>query len=156
MEIKCLIVVYSYHHGNTEKVANAFADILKAEVKNPDTFDPQDLQKYDLVGFGAGIDHGKHYAPVLKLAEDLPNVSNKKAFIFSTSGITGKKKTAADHAALRKILVSKGYTIVDEFNCKGLDTYGVLKYIGGLNKGRPNEEDLKEAEIFADKLRRYV
>jgi hypothetical protein len=28
-----------------------------------------------------------------------------------------------------------------------------LKYIGGMNKGRPNAEDLKHAEEFAENLK---
>jgi hypothetical protein len=27
-----------------------------------------------------------------------------------------------------------------------------MKYLGGMNKGRPNDEDLKNAEEFAEKL----
>ncbi len=149
---KSLVIVYSYHHKNTEKVANAIAAVLNAEVKNPQDIKSEEIQNYDLVGFGAGIDSGKHYSPILKLSEELPVVKEKKAFIFSTSAIVGEKKMHTDHAALREILVSKGYTIVDEFHCKGCNTNSVLKYIGGMNKGRPNEEDLKSAEAFAQKL----
>jgi flavodoxin len=153
MEIKSLVIVYSYHHKNTEKVANTMARVLNAEVKYPQDIDPNDVQKYDLIGFGAGIDNEKHYQPILRLADSLPNVQNKKAFIFSTSGFKWKKKIINDHTPLRKILVSKGYSIVGEFNCLGFDTNSIYKYVfGGLNKGRPNEKDLKEAEIFVQKL----
>ena len=116
----------------------------------------KEIQNYDLVGFGSGIDSGKHYAPILKLADELPIVKGKKAFIFSTSAIVGKKKMDSDHSALRKILVSKGYDIVDEFHCKGFNTNSFLKYFGGMNKERPNKEDLKEATFFAQKLEQYI
>ena len=33
------IIVCSYHHGNTEKVARAMTDALNAEVKRPDEDD---------------------------------------------------------------------------------------------------------------------
>ena len=33
--MKSLIIVYSYHHNNTEKIANVMAEELKAEVKYP-------------------------------------------------------------------------------------------------------------------------
>ena len=113
---KSLVIVYSYHHKNTEKVANAIAHVLNAEVQN-----------YDLVGIGAGIDSGKHYESILKLSDELPIVKGKKAFIFSTSAIVGKKKMDSDHLTLRKILVSKGYNIVDEFHCKGFNTNSFVK-----------------------------
>jgi len=50
---------------------------------------------------------------------------------------------------LKEKLLSKGYTIVDELTCKGFNTFAFLKLFGGMNKGRPNEEDLKHAEDFA-------
>lgn len=35
---------------------------------------------------------------------------------------------------------------------KGFDSVGLLKLIGGINRGRPDENDLKRAECFAIKL----
>ena len=150
---RAVIIVYSYHHMNTEKVAHSIAAVLGAEVKQPQDIRPEEVGEYALVGFGAGIDSGKHYKPVLELAGSLPDVSEQKAFIFSTAGISNKKKMDSDHKALREILLSKGYNIIDEFACKGYNTNSVLKYIGGMNKGRPNAEDLRNAEDFARELR---
>ena len=59
--MKALLVLFSYHHNNTERVAKVFAEILDAEIKTPQQTDRNELQDYDLVGFGAGIDSGKHY-----------------------------------------------------------------------------------------------
>ncbi|MFX1572859.1 MAG: hypothetical protein ACFFB0_08920 [Promethearchaeota archaeon] len=42
--------------------------------------------------------------------------------------------------------------IIDEFQCKDFNTNSFMKYFGGMNKGRPNVEDLKYAEEFAQKL----
>ena len=151
--MKTLLVLYSYHHMNTEKVAKVFAKVLDAQIKTPQQIDPEELQEYDLVGFGAGIDSGKHYKPVLDFADKLPPVDSKKAFIFSTAGLTGEKKLAEDHSTLREKLESKGYTIVDEFQCKGFNTNSFLKYFGGMNRGRPNAEDLENAEEFAQNLK---
>jgi flavodoxin len=153
--LKSLVVVYSYHHKNTEKVAGVIANVLKAEVKHPQDINAEEIEKYNLVGFGAGIDSGKHYKPILEFAEALSTVKDKKAFIFSTSGVAGQVAAKVNHTRLREILLSKGYTVVDEFNCKGFNTNSILKYFGGMNKRRPNTEDLKEAEIFAKKLEQY-
>jgi hypothetical protein len=62
-------------------------------------------------------------------------------------------KVAKDHAQLREKLQSKGYMIVDEFSCKGFNTNSFMKYFGGMNKGRPNAEDLKNANEFAQNLK---
>ena len=151
--MKTLLVVYSYHHLNTQKVAEVFAKVLDAKIKTPQETNPAELQEYDLVGFGAGIDSGKHYKPLLDFADKLPQVDGKNAFIFSTAGLTGDKKLAKDHSTLREKLESRGYRIDDEFQCKGFNTNVFLKYFGGMNKGRPNEEDLKKAEEFSQKLK---
>ena len=154
--MKSLLVVFSYHHKNTEKVAKVFAKVLDAQTKTPQQVDPEELQQYDLVGFGAGIDSGKHYKPLLDLADKLPQVDNKKTFIFSTAALTGEKKLAKDHSTLREKLESKGYTIVDEFQCKGFNTNSFIRFFGGMNRGRPNADDLKNAEEFAQNLKQSL
>ncbi len=153
---KTLLVVFSYHHMNTEKVAKVFANVLDAQVIRPQQTNPGELVDYDLIGFGSGIDSGRHYKELLDFADALPRAAGKKAFIFSTSAIVGADKVAKDHSALREKLRSKGYVIVDEFACKGYNTNSFLKYIGGMNKGRPNAEDLRRAEEFALNLRQKL
>ena len=148
-----LLILYSYHHRNTEKVAEVVAEVLGAQIKAPDDVDPGELGDYDLIGFGSGIYGAKHHETVLELANRLPLVTDKRAFIFSTSAIINKGKIASDHAALRGILKSKGYAIVDEFSCRGFNTNSFMKYLGGMNKGRPNAEDLERAREFALSLR---
>jgi flavodoxin len=151
--MKSLLVVYSYHHMNTEKVAKVFAQILGAPIKTPQQTDPQEIQQYDLVGFGAGIDSGKHYQPILDFADKLPQTDNKKVFIFSTAALTGNKKRFEDHSDLKEKLKSKGYTVVNEFQCKGFNTNSFMRFLGGMNRGRPNSKDLKDAETFALNLK---
>ena len=155
METKTKIYIYSYHHSNTRKVAEVLAAVLCAEVvelaKDGSTA-VDDLSDCDLVGFGAGIAFSKHYKQLLEFAEKLPSCEGKKAFIFSTAGLHSEKKMQKHHTALRNILLGKGFEIVDEFACLGKDTFFVLKLIGGINKDRPNAEDLARAEEFAKGL----
>ena len=161
--MKSLIVVFSYHHRNTQKVAEVVAKVLDAPVKSPQETGSDELKKYDLIGFGAGIDSGKHYKEILDFADALPQVAEKKAFIFSTCGAPMKfmelDKTeftiyvAKNHSSLREKLQSKGYMIVDEFSCAGFNTNSLNKLFGGINKGRPNAEDLEQAEEFAQNLK---
>ncbi len=150
--MKCLIVVYSYHHHNTQKVAGAMSGITGAVVKSPAETKAEELNQYDLVGFGAGIDSGRHYRPLLDFAQSLPPVQGRKCFLFSTSAVQGEEKVKKDHAALREILRSKGYLIVGEFSCKGYNTNSFLKYFGGMNKDRPNDEDIRHAKEFAQRM----
>ena len=154
--MKSLLVLFSYHHKNTEKVANVFAKVFDAQIKTPTQINPEELQEYSLIGFGSGIYGEKHHKLLLDLADKLPQVTNRKAFIFSTSAIQGKAKVAKDHSLLREKLQSKGYQIVDEFSCKGFNTNSFLKVFGGMNKGRPNAKDLKHAEKFAQNLKQNL
>jgi flavodoxin len=153
MDNESLLILYSYHHQNTEKIAKVFAKVLDAQIKTPQQIKHKELLDYDLIGFGSGIYSAKHHESLLDLADKIPQVNNRKAFIFSTSGITGEDKAAKDHSKLRKKLQSKGYIIVDEFQCKGFNTNSFLKLFGGINKGKPNAEDLKHAEEFAQNLK---
>jgi flavodoxin len=148
--LKTLVICLSYHHKNTEKIASVLADALNAEVKTPQDVNPDDLSEFDLIGFGSGIYFGKHHKSLFDLADKLPQVTDKKVFIFSTSGRIGN--ASKFHKKLREKLQAKGFNIAGEFNCGGLDTYGLMKITGGLNKGRPNEEDIKQAEAFAQSL----
>ncbi len=156
LPMKSLLVLFSYHHKNTEKIAKVFVKVLDAQIKTPKQINPEELQEYNLIGFGSGIYDGKHHKVLLNLADKLPQATNKKSFLFSTAGMTGKTKVAKDHLLLREKLQSKGYMIVDEFGCKGFNTNSFLKYFGGMNKGRPNAEDLKHAEEFAQNLKQSL
>jgi len=149
--MKSLIVVYSYHHNNTEKIAEVIAKVLGCEMKRPKEVNPEEIQEYDLVGFGSGIYGEKHHKEVLELVDKLPQVNSKKAFVFSTSALIDN---ATKHKTLKKKLEPKGYLIVDEFSCKGFNTNSFMRFFGGMNKGRPNEKDLKKAEEFAHSLLR--
>ena len=151
-----LLILYSYHHRNTEKVARVIAEVLGAQIKAPQEVDPGELGEHDLIGFGSGIYGDQHHDAVLEFAGKLTTITGKKAFIFSTSAIINKDKVAADHSALREILVSKGYSIVDGFSCRGFNTNSFMKYLGGMNKGRPNAEDLEHARTFALSLKQRV
>ena len=70
--------------------------------------------------------------------------------------MTGEAKATEDHSPLREKLQSKGYVIVDEFQCKGFNTNSFMKYLGGMNKGRPNAEDLQHAKEFAESLKQEL
>jgi flavodoxin len=150
-----LLVLFSYHHRNTEKIAKVFARVLDAPIEKPHQVDPAQLQQYDLVGFGSGIYGDKHHKTLLDLADRLPHAANRKAFLFSTRGAPMETAEYADkaHGPLRERLQSKGYAIVGEFICPGFNTNSFLKLFGGMNKGRPNADDLKRAEEFAMELK---
>lgn len=159
--MKSIVVACSYHHGNTGRVAARIAEALGTQVVMPRQVDPAELSGYDLIGFGSGIYDAAHDQALLDMADGLPRADGKRAFLFSTDGMSRclvknervlRDKTRQDHAALFKKLQEKGYVIVGEWNCAGWNTNSFLKLFGGCNKGRPNERDLAEAAQFARSL----
>jgi len=151
--MKSLVVVFSYHHKNTEKITKSIAHVIDAPVKTPQQVKSEEFREYDLVGFGSGIYAAKHHKSLLDLADKLPQVTGKNAFIFSTYGapafVASREFVENNHAQLREKLKANGYTVLGEFGCAGWNTNSFLTYFGGLNKGRPNAEDTRNAEAFA-------
>ena len=158
--MKALLVVHSYHHGNTLKVARAMAEALGAELKTVSELKPQALDAFELVGLGSGIDSDKHYGPLLDFAESLSERVGRRAFIFSTCGLPAafakgdmfQMQIRKNHATLKAMLERKGYAIAGDFSCVGHNSNSFLRYFGGLNQGRPDERDLEQARDFARRL----
>ena len=147
--MKTLIIYISVHHGNTEKVVKAMASVLNADLLRVEQANANVLVEYDLIGFGSGIYFGKHHKSLLAFVDILPMLRNKKAFIFSTSGLRKMRFIHHFDKPLKEKLQQKGFNIIGEFSCRGFDTSRAARIIGGINRGRPNEKDLKQAEDFA-------
>ena len=161
---KALIILYSGSEGGARKLANVIAGEIDAFIFEPGESNdcPEDLEDYELIGFGSGIFSARHHPLLLEFAKKLPEVENKRAFIFSTNGAPAFRFSEGDthaeeymdnnHKALRDVLLDKGFTISGEFSCPGLNKNSFLKLFGGINKGRPNDEDLKNAADFVRSL----
>ena len=151
--MKILIVYRSYHRMNTEKVARAMAEATGATLMKTEEVRPEDLDGYDLVGFGSGIYGGRHHKDLIALVERMPSREGRRVFIFSTSG------DAKDefHRPLRGALSGSGCRIVGEFRCRGevsplgfnLNLKGGLGWLAGKNRGHPDGKDLTNARTFA-------
>lgn len=150
--MKTLIIYISIHHSNTERVAEAVAEVLNGKLAKPNDVNINELSGYDLIGFGSGIYFGKHYKSLLDFIDRLPNLENKKAFIFSTSGVRKIRFFHDFDKSLKEKLLEKEFDVIKEFSCRGFDTFGPFKLIGGISRGRPNERDLEQARNFAHDL----
>jgi flavodoxin len=75
-----LIIYVSYHHGNTEVIANAIGGVLRAELSSPVSTKPEKLKDYDLIGFASGNYFGKFDKKLMKFVDGLPRVEESKAF----------------------------------------------------------------------------
>lgn len=150
--MRSLIIYKSIHHRNTEKIAKVIAEVLEADLSDLDDTNKDIIKDYDLIGFGSGIYYSKPHKKLIRFVEELENVKNKKAFVFSTSG----KEESKFNDLLKEKLSDKGFKVTGGFNCKGFDTWGPLKLIGGINKGKPSMQEFKKAGIFAKDLKREI
>ena len=143
MNMKTAIIYYSEHHGNTKKLLDAIAkqgDVTLIEATgSPDT----NLSEYDLIGFASGIYYSKFHDTVLQFAKsNLPE--NKKVFLIYTYGMNRKSYTDT----ITQLVNLKCSKILGAYGCPGFDTFGPLKLIGGIAKGRPNDGDIDGAVKF--------
>lgn len=138
-----LIIYHSEHHGNTKKIAKAMAEKINADILKAADVNLNKFEEYDIVGFGSGVYNGKLHKELSEILSKLSQQDDKKAFIFSTTG--SKTYSSMAHEQFRPMLEEKGFEIIGEFSCLGFDTALTKE---GINKGRPNKQDIKEAEDF--------
>ena len=141
--MKVLIIYHSEHHQNTEKIAKAMAAKIGADLEEAKEVRTEDINNYEIIGFGSGVYNGRFHKDLLEIIDNIPHQDNKKAFIFSTTGSLSYSRLA--HDRFRPLLLDKGFKIIGEFSCPGFDTALTRE---GINKGRPNEQDLENAEKF--------
>ncbi len=144
--MKIIIIYSSKHHGNTEKLVKGVAEGKGIDIFNADESKDIELSQYDLIGFASGIDFGKFYPDVIGVAQKLPE--NKNVFAMFTCASVNQKMGEQIHeiAKLRKC------RFLGKYGCKGYNTYGPLKLIGGMNKNHPNEKEIKEAKKFIENI----
>ncbi len=146
---KTMIFCNSVHHGNTRKIAEAVKERCGAElIMLPCREELPDLREYQLVGFASGVYMSALGRPVIEFADKLAGLDKKDCFTMYTSGAASNK---SDLEFIQK-LESRGAHIVGRFNCRGFDTFGPFKLIGGLQKGHPNATDIEAAISFCKSL----
>ncbi len=141
--MKTVLIYASTHHGNTKKVVDAISNECEIEIVDATKVHEKDLKDYDLIGFASGIFFTKFSEQVLNFARvNLP--SNKDVFFIATAGnpMNGNFNSITDIAKDKKCN-ERG-----RFQCKGFDTYGPFKLVGGIQKEHPNESELKAAVEF--------
>ena len=147
--MKTLITYHSEHHGNTEKIARAISTTLDAELLKSQNIKGIKIEDYELIGFGSGIYYGKFHQELYRFVRNSPEQNGTKSFIFSTTG--SKSYSEIAHKSFTASLVEKGFNVIGEFSCLGFDTALSTE---GINKGRPNTDDLQKAVRFAKSLKK--
>ena len=147
MSKKTVIIYASTHHKNTYKLVKAFSDKHKIDLIDATKQSDADLQSYDVIGLAAGIDFGKFYEAVENFARDhLP--FQQQVFFLYTCAMDRKGFTDS----IREIAAQKEAVVLGEYGCKGYNTYGPWKVIGGMNKKHPIQEEIASAVTFFENL----
>ena len=146
--MKTAICYYSRHHGNTRKVLEAMAGEGDVELIDVTTRQAVRLEGYDCVGLASGVYYGKLHPGVLAFARQyLPE--GKPVFFVCTYGAL----RGAGAKELEKLARERGCPVLGTFGCKGYDTFGPFRLVGGIAKGHPDEQDLKNAREFFREMR---
>ena len=131
-------VIYFSRGGNTKKLAEAIAEGLNISAE--DVKKARLRSESDMVFLGSGCYGGKPGKEMMEFINE-NDLEGQDVALFGTSG-GGKGDELKD---MRDALKTKGADIKGKFYCKG-QTFWLI------NHGRPDREDLKRAEEFAEDM----
>ena len=134
-------VRYYTQTGNTKRLAEAIAEELGVQalpLSAPIT------EKVDVLFLGNSY-YAFTIAPeVREFVAGLDKAKVGKIINFGTAAMMN-----STYKKVRSVAATKGIPVLDrEFHCKG--------EFKGMNKGRPNEDDLKAARVFARSIRKEL
>ena len=140
--MRSMIIYASRHHGNTRKLAEHLAAQYDIALVDAQTVSQVDFAKYDLIGFASGMDFGKFYPPVTELAQKIP--AGKSVYALYTCA----REQARYGSEIEEIAAQMQCRYLGKYGCRGYNTYGPWKIIGGMNKEHPSREELEGACAF--------
>lgn len=141
--MKTAVCYYSRHHCNTLKVLQAMAAEGDVELIDVTARQAVRLDDYDCVGFASGIYGFDFQKSVIAFARQYLPQGKPVFFVYTYGGAKG-----SGTKTMKEIATEKNCPVLGEFGCKGYDTFGPFKLIGGIAKGRPNARDLENARRF--------
>ena len=141
--MKTVVCYYSRHHGNTLKVLEAMSAEGDMDLIDVTTRQSVRLEGYDCIGFASGI-YGFAFHPAVETFARQYLPREKPVFFLCTYGVTKGRGAAA----LERIAQEKGCSVLGTFGCRGYDTFGPFRLVGGIAKGHPDDRDLERARRF--------
>ncbi len=147
---KTAIFYHSSHHDNTKKLVSGIEGVEAFPVNQAGE---AALSQYRLIGLASGVYMGKPHASLLELAGKIAQDSRgnpPEIFAVCTSGSGGKGYARRFQAQLEEL----GLPVVGAFSCRGFDTFGPWKLVGGIAKRHPDQRDLEAFRAFLERLRK--
>ena len=146
--MKSVIIYMSRHHGNTKKLVEYLVARYSITLLDAQEAEKLNTEEYDLIGFASGVDFGKFYSPVTDLAKTIS--PGKCIYALYTCA----RDQARYGSEIEEIAALTGCTYLGKYGCRGYNTYGPWKLVGGMNKEHPSEKELQDACAFYENLLR--
>lgn len=145
--MKTILIYESTHHGNTKKLVDAVAQRYGIQTVTVAQASGMDLKEYDRIGIASGVAFGKFYEAAERFAEGcLPE--GKEVFFLYTCGNDSVKYANSVSAKA----AARGCKVLGVYGCRGFDTFGPFKLIGGIAKGHPTQSEIDGAVDFYGNL----
>ncbi len=133
-----LILYASIHHGNTRKVVDYVAQNMDVDIINIAENQHPDVSTYRSIILASGIYFNRIHRLLNDFVEEI-SLRGKRVAIVYTCGFC-----YWDYArAVGKRLSQRGAVYLGSCHCRGFDTFGPLKILGGIAKGHPSDGDLR-------------
>lgn len=142
------IIYVSLHHHNTKKVIEEMAEQRALDIIKLSEAPEIDWSQYKYIGFASGVYFQQLHKGLLALAAGIALSAWQKTFIVYTCGFNYKNYARTMEATLKR----KPADFIGTFHCRGYDTYGWFKFIGGIAKNHPNSRDLRRARVFVSSI----
>ena len=130
-----------------DAVAENFDNVDVIDVSTLGKNEYPDLDEYPLVGIATGIYYGKIDDDLARVMEHTINEGQK---IFGLITYGGSSKWYGKD--IDGICRMKRAVFLACWGCAGFDTWGPYKFMGGMNKDRPNQDDIQACLDFYKKL----
>ena len=141
--MKTAVCYFSRHHGNTLKVLQAMAREGGMDLIDVTKGQAVPLEGYDCIGFASGIYAFSFHKAVVEFARQHLPQGRPVFFVYTYGGARG-----SGAKAVAQIAGERDCPVLGEFSCRGYDTFGPFRLVGGIAKGRPNTRDLERARRF--------
>lgn len=145
--MKTIIIYESTHHGNTKKLVDAIAQRYGVQTVAIEKVSGVDWKAYDRIGIASGVAFGKFYEATEAFAQESLPEGKEVFFLYTCGNDTGKYANSVSAKAQ-----AKGCKVLGVYGCRGFDTFGPFKLIGGIAKGHPTQEEIDGAVDFYGSL----
>ena len=134
---RVVIIYASVHHHNTKKVVDYIAASIHADTVDILKTPEPDISGYNLIIFATGIYFNRIHKSLQKYM-DRTSFKGKQTALLYTCGMHYMEFAKP----IEKMMKGQGAEYKGSCYCRGYDTFGVLKKIGGIAKKHPNQKDL--------------